>query len=97
MVCNKKQATEKNWKKNGLSIDWEKFDDLHKSQNGRCAICNRTPAEAGQPNRELAVDHAHGSSAIRGLLCMPCNTAIGKLGDDPALIRKAASYVECGI
>jgi hypothetical protein len=31
---------------------------------------------------------------IRGLLCVNCNLALGQLKDDPALLRKAADYLE---
>ena len=92
--CNRKQATLKNWKNSGLEMDFGKYEDLKQKQNGRCAICGRTPEETGQKKRELAVDHAHESKVIRGLLCMDCNTAIGKLGHDPVRIRNAAEYIE---
>jgi len=75
-------------------MDRAKYAALLKKQDGRCAVCGRTSAETRQKERELAVDHIHGSSVIRGLLCMDCNTALGKLGDDPVRIRKAADYVE---
>lgn len=56
-----------------------------------CQICGeREPV----PNRNLAVDHNHETGEIRGLLCSCCNRAIGLLRDDPAIIRRAASYVE---
>lgn len=31
---------------------------------------------------------------VRGPLCFFCNTAVGLLQEDPALIRKAAEYIE---
>jgi hypothetical protein len=68
----------------GIEID--EYQRLREKQNDRCAICER-PAV-------LHVDHCHSSGSVRGLLCMPCNTALGSFGDDPERIRRAASYVE---
>jgi hypothetical protein len=67
----------------GLEIP--EYRRLLEAQDNLCAICKRTA--------ELHVDHCHSTNRIRGLLCMPCNTAIGHLGDDPDRIRAAASYV----
>ncbi len=58
------------------------------AQNGVCAICSRPPGK-----RRLAVDHWHTTKAVRGLLCVQCNTAIGKLNDDPELLRRAIAYL----
>lgn len=69
------------------------FLQLLEDQNGECAICG---AENGLVTRKakLAIDHDHTTGAIRGLLCMSCNTALGNLRDDPALLRAAADYIE---
>ena len=52
------------------------YSNLLLSQNGRCAICHRTPEEAKQ-NRALLVDHNHITGKVRGLLCSRCNLAAG--------------------
>lgn len=62
------------------------YNAIAKAQGGVCAVCCQ-PAV-------LAVDHCHSTGKVRGLLCMPCNTAIGQFRDDPALLRAAALYVE---
>lgn len=89
-------ARSKRLAKYGLTAD--DYDRLVAAQAGVCAICER-PERLVQPNRRdgdesLAVDHDHDTGRVRGLLCMTCNTAIGKLGDDPALLRRAADYLE---
>ncbi|MFI8827108.1 endonuclease VII domain-containing protein [Streptomyces sp. NPDC053431] len=56
------------------------------SQRGLCAICPAAPA--------VHVDHCHGTGRVRGVLCFNCNSAIGKLGDDPDRIRRAVAYLE---
>jgi hypothetical protein len=66
------------------------YDTLLKFQGGGCAICGAKKADKA---RRLAVDHCHETGAVRGLLCACCNTAIGKLRDDPDLMIKAAEYV----
>lgn len=72
----------------GLTL--EQYDFLLRAQGGRCAICG-THDNSGVA---LGVDHHHETGAVRGLLCDPCNIAIGGLRDDPALMRAAIAYVE---
>ncbi|WP_373316952.1 endonuclease domain-containing protein [Streptomyces sulfonofaciens] len=40
------------------------------------------------------MDHRHNTGRVRGVLCFNCNSAIGKLGDDPDTVRRAAVYSE---
>jgi hypothetical protein len=42
----------------------------------------------------LSIDHDHKTGKIRGLLCRHCNHGIGNFMDDPALLMKAALYLE---
>ena len=42
----------------------------------------------------LCVDHNHATGRVRGLLCHLCNSAIGKLNDSSALLRKTANYLD---
>lgn len=66
------------------------YAQLVEAQGGLCAICGKP--EKVQPN--LAVDHCHVTGKVRGLLCFYCNTAIGKFGDDPEMLMRAALYLE---
>lgn len=74
------------------------YDDMLAAQGGVCRGCDRPPAD-GQP---LHVDHDHAccpqagrscGKCIRGLLCRSCNTALGLLSDNPAVLRQLADYV----
>ncbi|WP_341873449.1 endonuclease domain-containing protein [Streptomyces marokkonensis] len=40
------------------------------------------------------VDHCREAGRVRGVPCFNCNSAIGKLGDDPDAVRRAAAYLE---
>lgn len=71
------------------------YDKVLAVQNGVCAICNRPERDMRNGKvKALAVDHDHRTGMIRGLLCAHCNQALGKMGDDPALLRAAADYIE---
>jgi hypothetical protein len=48
----------------------------------------------GRCRQSLPVDHDHETGAIRGILCIDCNRALGMFRDDPRLLRKAAKYLE---
>lgn len=69
----------------GISED--EFERRATEQHGRCAICKREP-------KKLFVDHCHSTNRVRKLLCGNCNVALGMLREDPAVIRRAAAYVE---
>jgi hypothetical protein len=45
-------------------ITSEQFDGLLAAQNGRCAICAKSPGA-----KAFAIDHDHGTGKVRGLLC----------------------------
>lgn len=66
------------------------YQQLLDKQSGGCALCGE-PCATG---KNLAVDHCHTTGRIRGLLCLVCNTALGKLGDTPERLRVVLNYVE---
>lgn len=55
-------------------------------QASLCLICLRA--------RPLHVDHDHVTGEVRGLICFPCNGALGQFRDVPAVIRGAVDYLE---
>lgn len=70
-------------------ITREEYAVMLASQGGQCAICRKTNGA-----HRLAVDHCHATGRVRGLLCHGCNHVLGKMKDDPALLRAAAAYLE---
>lgn len=72
----------------GLSAD--DVDTILDAQGGGCAICGELPEKLGK----LHLDHDHVTGDIRGLLCQPCNHALGLFQDDPELLRAAVAYLE---
>jgi hypothetical protein len=70
-------------------ITLEQYDEMHKKQNGVCAICKK-PCRTGQ---RLGVDHNHSTGQKRGLLCMACNRAIGLLEEKISYLASAARYL----
>lgn len=90
---NPEKVREGTLKRNyGLTL--EQYREMLHEQAGVCAIC-------GQPEtctykgkvRDLCVDHDHETGRVRQLLCAVCNLLIGKAGDDPVLLEKAAIYL----
>lgn len=65
------------------------YHELLEFQGGRCYVCHRRPA-----SKRLAVDHDHGTGAVRGLLCKACNRDIlGHLGDSVEALHRAIEYL----
>lgn len=70
------------------------FDQLHEDQGGRCAACgDEPPSEGTYAQRSLHVDHDHETGRVRGLLCHPCNLALGYAQEDPARLLGLAAYI----
>jgi len=67
------------------SLSAEQYNLLYQAQGGRCGLCQVATGKA----KRLAVDHNHECpedhprergcpKCIRGLLCSPCNVALGR-------------------
>lgn len=76
----------------GISLD--EYSAMLVKQDYSCAICSSK--DSGRRDvLNFAVDHCHDTNKIRGLLCMKCNTAIGKMRHDVEYLRKAIEYLSC--
>lgn len=78
-----------NLRKFGLTP--EAYVALVEAQGGGCAVCG---VERCGDGRRLHVDHDHTTGRVRGVLCAECNTSLGKMRDDPSLLRRLADYAE---
>ena len=72
------------------------YDAMLEAQGGVCGLCGKVETHRGRNGEvsRLAVDHDHVTGSIRALLCHSCNTGVGLFLDDPALLRRAADYIE---
>jgi len=55
----------------GISVG--EYHEMLDKQEGGCAICHRTDT--------LCVDHDHNTGAVRGILCIRCNSAIAYMNE----------------
>jgi hypothetical protein len=76
------------YRKKAYDMTPEEAAELIASQGGKCGICLVRVAKH--------VDHDHETGRVRGALCFSCNAALGNLKDSPALLRRAAAYLEGG-
>lgn len=65
-------------------LDIADYEEMLKSQNGRCKICSQLGKD---------VDHDHRTGKVRGLLCGNCNRALGLFREDIGLLIKAIRYL----
>ena len=69
-------------------ITLDQYHALMERQDFGCAICSR-PFEGQTPH----IDHNHTTGKARGLLCIRCNTGLGKFLDNPEMLEKASRYL----
>lgn len=74
-----------------LGLTPEDYDRMLAEQGGRCATCG-TDKPWSRSGR-FPVDHDHDTGHVRGLLCHPCNQALGLLKDDPDTLAAMVEYL----
>lgn len=64
---------------------------LYEFQNGKCYICQ---IDLSLHDNSSTIDHDHniGDDAVRGILCRPCNTALGLLNENIDSMKKMIIY-----
>jgi hypothetical protein len=77
--------------KRRYGITSSEYDRMLSNQNGVCKICGSKDSKKG--GHRFTVDHCHTTGEVRGLLCGPCNLAIGLLGDNISTLQNAINYL----
>ena len=75
-------------------MDWDRYLEMLKNQDHKCAIC-LIPLEAMTFDRLTTahIDHNHKTGEVRHLLCHFCNSGLGYFKDDIELLKKAIEYL----
>jgi len=76
--------------KSRYNLTLDQYDLMLKQQDNCCKICN---IHESKLNRKLSVDHCHTTNKVRGLLCMECNTLLGKVKDNINTLNNAIDYL----
>ena len=79
------------------NITPQQYDRMLAEQGGVCAVCKKPETHRDTHSdmaRLLSVDHDHQTGDARALLCSSCNLALGRMNEDPQLIRALAEYAE---
>lgn len=71
-------------KKYGLTI--AEADALLAANDGKCLICHDAKA--------VAIDHCHRTGRVRGGLCTSCNTFLGRVEANPAILTRMACHAD---
>lgn len=77
--------------KRNYGITLDDYSKMLDQQSNSCKICGIHQEELSQ---SLCVDHCHITGKVRGLLCSPCNRALGSLGDDVHGLQRALNYLK---
>lgn len=75
-----------------FGITSEDYRRMLADQGGVCKICRRTEP-GNKRSKRFHVDHCHVTRKVRGLLCHPCNVALGLFKDNPEHLLLAAEYL----
>lgn len=73
------------------------YNNMLSKQKNVCAICLKEEIAMDPRTKKiknLAVDHCHRTSKIRGLLCQSCNHLLGRAKDEIRILNAAIEYLE---
>ena len=73
--------------KTNYGLSQEDFEDMIVDQLGRCDACEELLDD-------LHVDHCHENGDVRGILCPPCNMALGQVKESTERLQKLIMYLE---
>lgn len=96
IAANPSMERDRNLKRS-FGITRDQYNEILKSQNYVCAICENPETAIDGRNgtlKNLAVDHCHKHKGIRELLCWRCNSLLGKVDDSTELLQKMINYLK---
>lgn len=88
------KAIRESYYKKEYGIDFEDWARMYEAQNGKCLGCDKKLSLSNERSGAPHVDHEHVTGFVRGILCGPCNLALGGAKDDPSVLRRLADYLE---
>lgn len=88
---HRKKRTRSHWKQKGY--DANEISEYCDGHDDKCDICGKTALESKHGNKNLSIDHDHETKKIRGMICSPCNVALGLIDDDAEIALKMAKYL----
>lgn len=83
--------------KKTYNITIDEYNKMALEQDFKCQICKKESTELDKRYnriRKLVIDHDHRTGKIRGLLCGPCNRALGGFSEQMETILGAIAYLD---
>jgi arsenate reductase-like glutaredoxin family protein len=75
------------WK---YDLTTEQYNQLLNEQEYKCKVCNKLLGTG----RNVHIDHDHTTGKVRSILCRKCNTALGMVNDDIAILQNLINYLK---
>lgn len=77
--------------KSRYNLSMNEYENMKKSQNNLCKICNGKNKKTTRDR--LCIDHCHKTGKIRGLICDSCNNGIARFNEDISILKNAIKYL----
>lgn len=75
--------------KSRYGVTMEQYEAMLAAQGGKCKICGHSESRNPRsPDGWWSVDHDHETGAVRGLLCLRCNSALGWYEDNAEAVSR---------
>ena len=90
-----KRANRNNHLKRLYGITIDEYEQMVKNQDNKCAICKQPEKlidHRSKNLKNLAVDHCHKTSKVRGLLCCNCNKTFGFINENIETLTAMIEY-----
>jgi len=88
---NNKERYRESKLKRKYNITLDDYNKMLLEQDGKCWTCSIKIEDTKK--KYLCVDHNHLTGQVRGLLCDPCNVALGLLKESQEIIANLSKYL----